>query len=58
MILGEWNSQRKTSNTKHGWNSHREACNTKHYPGPIEDAIEEKDMIPGGCSRQREASNK
>ena len=40
-----------------GWNSHREASNTKHNPGPFEEAIEEKDMIPGGWYRQREASN-
>jgi hypothetical protein len=40
-----------------GWNSHREASNTKHNPGPVEDAIEEKEMIPGGWNRQREASN-
>ena len=70
-IPGEWNYQRKASNTQHdpgpiqsdlvmihgGWNSHREASNTKHNPGPVEDAIEEKEMIPSGQNRQREASN-
>ena len=70
-IPGEWNSQRKASNTQHdpgpiqsdlemihgGWHIHREASNTKHNPGPVENAIEEKEMIPGGWNRQSEASN-
>ena len=34
-----------------------EACNTQHHHGPFEDAIEEKEMTPGGCNRQKEASN-
>ena len=38
-----------------GQNSHSMANSTKNNPGPVEDAIEEKDMISGGWIRQREA---
>ena len=31
-----------------GWNSPRKASNTQHDPGPVEDAMEEKEMMPGG----------
>jgi hypothetical protein len=37
-----------------GW---RDTDNTQPHPGPIIDAIEEKEMIPGGQNRQRKASN-
>ena len=57
MVPGERNSQRMTSNTQLGWKIHMEASNTQHKPGPVEDAIEEKEMIPGGWNRQREANN-
>ena len=40
-----------------GRNSQRKASITKQDPCHIEDAMKEKDMIPGGWSRQREASN-
>ena len=54
MIPGEWNSQRKASNTQHGWNIHMEASNT---PGPVQEAIEEKGVIPGEWKRQRKTNN-
>ena len=57
MIPGEWNSQRKASNTQRGWNIHMEASNTQRKLGPVEDAIEEKVIIPGVWNRQRKASN-
>ena len=34
-----------------------EATNTQPKPGPFEDSIKEKEMIPGGYNRQRDASN-
>ena len=57
MIPGEWNSQKKVSNTQRGCNIYIEASNTQNKPDPIEDATEEKEMIPGGWNRQMEANN-
>ena len=57
MIPGEWNSQKKASNTQRGWSIYIEASNTQNKPDPIEDTIEEKEMIPGGWNRQMEANN-
>ena len=39
-----------------GWISQSEAVNTQYHPGLVEDNMEEKEMIPGGQTRQREAS--
>ena len=39
-----------------GWISQRKTVNTKEYPGLVKDNMEEKEMIPGGWNRQREAS--
>ena len=40
-----------------GWISKREAVNTQHRPSLFEDNMEEKEMFPGECNMQREASN-
>ena len=34
-----------------------EASNTQHKPDPVEGAIEEKKMIPGGWNKQRGTNN-
>ena len=44
MIPGEWNSQRKASNTQHD-------------PDPIQSALVKKGMIHGGRNSHSEASN-
>ena len=36
-------ARRRPATLHGGWNSHREAINTKHNPGPVEDAIEERE---------------
>ena len=43
--------------TPGGGNSHREANYTHHHPGLVKDAIDEKEMIPGGWNMQRMARN-
>ena len=47
MIPGEWNIQKKASNNQREWNIHTEANNTQRKSGPVEESIEEKEMIPG-----------
>ena len=37
-------------------NSQKEASNTTHSPGPVADAMEQKECSPGGWSRHMKAN--
>ena len=40
-----------------GWNSQIETNNTEYYPGPLQSALEKKEMIHCGWISQRKAAS-
>ena len=40
-----------------GWNSHKKDINTQQNHGPVQDVLQEKEIIPGGFNSKRESSN-
>ena len=41
-----------------GWNSQNETSNTEYYTGPVQSALEKKEMIPDGWNSHNKSANK